>query len=359
MDKNIVIREYREGDEVSIMKLRGLVLSGSKDMDWWVWQYKQNPAGEPIIIVAEDGDTNEIVSHFSYIPLRMKIENNIIYAVTSVDLMVHPNYRGLGIYNKSRLKGLGIARQKGYIFEYSFPNLDMLPINRKYGIRPVFKKTPLWVKTLHFDNVVAKYLNNHGILTSFVKAASMGLMRVIDRSRNYQITTQLREINKIDERFDTLWQEASSHHKITLVRDRAYLEWRYIKKPGTEYTIYIAEQDIQLRGYIILRIVEENGLRIGWIVDILTRSKHSLVMMDLIGKAIQYFRMLKIDVILCVIPPSTYLATSIKKFGFLMLSRWRRQEFQIVCVVITPKYHESLLYNPNHWYLTRGDSDLV
>jgi len=238
MDKNIITREYREGDEISIMKLRGLVLTGSKDMDWWVWQHRQNPAGEAIITIAETEDVkNEyrIIGHQASLPLRVKINNDIRYIFTTVDTMNHPGYRGLGIYSELRRMRLEIAKQRNYLFAYSFPNLDMRPINRKQQAKLISKKTPMWIKILKVSNISIKYLSNVGIFTDLVKVVGGGLIRIADRLTNRQIHTEVREIDKIDDRFDILWQQASSHHKIMLVRDRAYLEWRYIKKPDANY----------------------------------------------------------------------------------------------------------------------------
>ncbi len=359
MDKNILIREYREGDEVSILKLRGLVLSSPKDMDWWIWQHKQNPAGHAVFTIAEDEGEREIVGHFGYIPLKFKIESDICLVVAAVDSMVRHGYRGYGIYSQSRQELLKIGGRNNFIFEYSFPNLNMLPINRKYGITPVFQKTPLWVKPLRVRNVVTRYLKNGSILASLITAIGKGLVRITDRSIDCEIRTQVREVKEIDERFDTLWHQASSHHKIMLIRDRAYLDWRYVKKPDADYTIYISEDRDKLLGYIVLRTIVDNGLRIGWIVDILTSYKDNPASIDLLTKAVQYFKAIGIDMVLCVMPPKAYLAASLIKHGFLMISKWRRHKYQIFCEVIIPKYPESLLHNPDNWYLTRGDSDLI
>jgi hypothetical protein len=132
-----------------------------------------------------------------------------------------------------------------------------------------------------------------------------------------------------------------------------------VKKPDADYTIYVSEDKDKLLGYIVLRTIEDNDLRIGWIADMLTSSRDSPASMDLITKAVQYFKVMGIDMVLCVMPPKAYIATSLRKHGFLMISKWRRYKFQIFCEIIIPKYPESLLHNPDNWYLTRGDSDLI
>lgn len=47
------VREYKCGDEGEILKLHTLVFGSEAKADWWQWRYKQNPAGEPVIVLAE------------------------------------------------------------------------------------------------------------------------------------------------------------------------------------------------------------------------------------------------------------------------------------------------------------------
>jgi GNAT superfamily N-acetyltransferase len=359
MNKNVVIREYKEGDEASILKLRGLVLSGSKDMDWWVWQHKLNPAGQAIIAVAEDKDTKGIIGHHNYLPMRLKVGDSTCQMVTTADLMVHPDYRRLGIYRKLRQRLHELSRKKHLQFAYSFPNELAASIRDRLGSGTILKKTPLWVKSLHLNNVLFRYLNINRKFITYASVIGKMALKIADRSRNYQVRTQIREVKIIDERFNSLWQQASSHHMIMLVRDRAYLDWRYIKRPDADYTIYISEQEDQLLGYIVLRTTEENGLKSGWIADILTKDKKDPAAMDLIAKTVQHFKATDTDIILCVMPPKAYLTPILRKHGFILISKWIGSKYPIDYDPFEPTYPETMLTNPNNWYITRGDSDLI
>ena len=359
MDKDFIIREYREGDEVSILKLRGLVLSGSKSIDWWMWQHRQNPAGPAIITVAQSEYGSGIIGHECVVPLRIKVGENTSLSGTSIDNMVHPDYRGLGVYKQIRQKVDELVKQGNIQFLYTFTNQVAYYINLKIGSRSLFKKTPLWVKPLRMENNVSRYLGGNGIPSWLLTVTGRGFIKFTTRSENYKVRTQVKEIKEVDERFDSLWEQASSHHKIMMVRDRAYLDWRYIKRPDANYTIYISEQGNQLLGYIVVRIIEDNGLQIGWITDILTSSKETPASTDLIWRAIQYFRSNEVDLVLCTLPSRAYLAHSLRRQGFLFASRWQKAISAVTVKLITPKYDESFITNPHSWYITRGDTDLI
>jgi hypothetical protein len=361
MTKSFIFREYKQSDVSHILKLRGLVLSGEKNKYWWLWQHRLNPAGDAIVIVAElkENGKPKIVGHSCYLPYRVKVHEEFCCAVTEIDTMVHPDYRGHRIYSRIRGEEDRIARLRNYHFNLAFPNEKMLPVNKKHGVQPLFKKTPLWVKPINIKNMTSRYLGELNIFNQLLTAVGKVLIKITNQSGVHRINTQVNKIDKIDERFDNLWRQAYSLHKIIVVRDRAYLNWRYIAKPDADYTIYISEQDNQLLGYIVLRTIMDNSIKIGWIADILTNSRETTASTDLISRAIQHFTSAGVDLILCVMPPKAYLIPSLRRFGFLYASRWQNNKDCVNCRSITSKFSETLLHKSEDWFLTRGDSDLI
>ncbi len=353
------IRGYREGDEVPIMKLRSLVFNDSKGMDWWIWQHKQNPAGQAYINVAELQDEGKIIGHECYVPLRIKIGDSTGVIAVSVDNMVHPDYRGLGVYKQVRKKARELRHQNRFDFIYNFNNEIAYRINLTMGTKLLYEKAPRWIKPLDIKKFIQRYFTKSRLVAHLFTPIGNVVIKLSDRSGTSPIHTKVREVKEIDDRFDDLWQQASFLHPIMLVRDRAYLDWRYVKKPDASYTIYISEQDGQLLGFIVLKVARNNGLQMGWIADVLTHSKDTPAISDLIAKAIQHFKMVGADIISCTLPLKTYLTSSLRRFGFLFASRWQRGINPITISPITSVYPVSFLLNPNNWFITRGDSDLI
>jgi GNAT superfamily N-acetyltransferase len=328
-------------------------------MDWWVWQHRQNPAGEAIITVAEAEDEHNIIGHECLLPLRIKIGSGTYLIANSIDSMVHPEFRGFGIYRQIIQKSIENTKRNAILFTYNFPNKIAYRANKNIGVKPIFKKTPLWVKPLHLRNIASRYTGKNGMGTQLLTVIGKGFLGMLDKSRNYQIHTDIREVKEIDDRFDNLWQQASPHHRIILVRDKAYLDWRYAKKPDADYIIYVSEQGNRLLGYIVLRDIEDKDLKIGWIADILTRHKDTPALMDLVTKAILHFRTQGSDMVLCVMPPRAYLVPSLQKHGFIFISKWRRRISTVRIRESVPNNDKLQLYNSNDWFLTWGDSDLI
>jgi hypothetical protein len=328
-------------------------------MDWWMWQHKQNPAGQAYINVAELQGEENIIGHECYVPLRIKIGDSIGLIAVSVDNMVHPDYRGLGVYKQVRKKARELRHQNRYDFIYNFNNDIAYRINLPMGTKLLYEKAPLWIKPLDIEKFIHKYFANSRFIAHLFTPIGKVIIKLGDRSGTSPIYSKVSEVKEIDDRFNTLWQQASFLHPIMLVRDRAYLDWRYIKRPDANYTIYISEQNGRLLGFVVLRVTQNNGLQMGWIADILTHSPDMQIVSDLIDQAVKYFKMLGVDTIMCTLPLKTYLTSSLRRFGFLFASKWQRGINPITISPITSAYPESFLLNPNNWYLTRGDSDLI
>ena len=94
-------------------------------------------------------------------------------------------------------------------------------------------------------------------------------------------------------------------YSIQLVRDRAFLEWRFAQRPDTDYTILAAEgEGARLRGYAVLNSGEMFGLRVGFILDLAAAGNDAAS--ALVRHALQGFREQNVDAAGCLMLPHTW-----------------------------------------------------
>ncbi len=124
MKKKWTTRPYRYGDEEGILSLFSSNVKESgfrnRNREWWQSHYKQNPAGDAIIWVAEAG--NEIVAHQSWVPKKLKPFSQTIIAGRSGDSRTKADYRRQGIFRELLLKGHETAMKKGWSLFIGLPN---------------------------------------------------------------------------------------------------------------------------------------------------------------------------------------------------------------------------------------------
>jgi len=159
--------------------------------------------------------------------------------------------------------------------------------------------------------------------------------------------TSISEISTFSKEFDELWERNSNRSKVMVVRDRKYLDWRFINKPGKEYVAFKARSGGKTSGYIVLKITNDKS----YIMDILTDDDHRIGR-DLISYAVEHSR--REGAKDMVFPFLDKGLTSIvsdlgfgrSKIGFHLMARSYDQEIS-----------QSLMGDKKNWYFSYGDID--
>jgi len=352
-------RQYKEGDERGILDLYKLVFGNGISTEDWEWKYKRNHPSQALIILAEaDG---RVVGQYALLPRLMKVEDNISIGSLSVDTMVHPAYRGQGMFITLTKEAYELAKSRGIHFVYGFPNRNSHHgFITKLDWADLYKGIPLLVKPLNLENILRKRLVDNKLLAGLGDKIGNIAMRALYRSQRNVPVCSVKEISSFDPRFDSLWDGASRGHKIMVIRDKAYLTWRYVEKPGNAYVILIAEKEENLLGYIVLKCMEEFGLQIGFIVDMLTVPEELRVSADLISAALKYFGLRQMDIVGCLMLPCTRYSHSLKQAGFInALQKLLPQDMYLGVRGLSSQYPVTFLTDPNNWFISWGDHDVI
>ena len=352
------IREYREGDENLIFELASAVHGAARDrerwMRWWYWMYRDNPAGTGKIWVAEH--EGRIVGHYALISQHVKIGEEIQKVCQNVDDMTHPDYRYRGIYAALEKRALDEAGKAGANITIGFPNDAAYPGHIKLGWHDLCSIETM-IKPLNPLNILGKYLPNRLLakICAWLAGSAMNLFLGTGKPA-YVDGLVITRMKSFDDRIDSLWSKVSKYYEIIGVRNKDYLNWRYINIPGVDYTIYMAEREGQIAGYIVLKRGELRGLACGYIFDLIVAPGEVEIARHLVLKAIEHFKQEKVDLILYqMIGPKAY-HDIFRKSGFI-ISRFISRRFRFIIYLHSPKISEKLVKNPGHWFVQVGDSD--
>jgi len=308
------VRAYQKGDENGIYKLEkqidtmypGRNYNYNDWKKWWEWKYLENPVNEnnPKIWVAEFKD--QIIGCNAFLPIKMKIKSEKIIVTQNVDLMVHPDFRRQGIYQNLAKEALADLKQKKSYIIYGFPNRFSYYGNIKYGW---FDISPLniGIKPLKIDRFIEKNLSNSFLIKkSLLKKIYVNLIKriittifkekKIKNSKNISAS----QVLSFDDEINDFWYKISDDYNIIVVRDKDYLNWRYVNVPDKKYIIFLAKENDEICGYIIIRCEsQEIKDKYGSIYDIVTLKNRSDIVYSLLGKAIEYFVSEDADFIHC------------------------------------------------------------
>lgn len=347
------VREYLEGDEEGILELREIALTGSKNRQWWEWQFKNGPAGPANIWLAVTGP--KVVAHNALVPVPMKIGEQVCKGSLAVDVITHPDYQRQGIQNTIRKQLFDSNRSKGIRISYGAATRNIFPIyGRIDSPYPHFYicQPALLVKIVSLGKVLTSRYKIPAIIGNL-----LGNVWKRITSRNPSLKNagiKVVQVSSFDKSIDEFWQKASGIKQVMVVKDMKYLNWRYVEKPGEEYKIFIAKRQEDTVGYVVLKL-EKNAMTRGYIVDLLTLPDEDIITQVLVTRAMEYFRAEAAATISCLMLPDAPYYRILRKLGFMH----RSSGLQLGTRLYDRNLPGELVTDPANWYFVWGDNDTI
>jgi hypothetical protein len=157
---------------------------------------------------------------------------------------------------------------------------------------------------------------------------------------------------RFDARFDELWRVASRDYAGIMVRDQAYLSWRFDRCPNRQYTRHIAERRGAVVGYMVIRESRSGGALRGRIVDYLVGRNDLTAFDSLVRAVMKDFRSRGAVSVTCSVSASqAEHIRRLRRHGFLYRAQGAR------LVASRGRYDEKLA-TIKDWFFTYADGDI-
>jgi GNAT superfamily N-acetyltransferase len=345
VEREWTTRRYREGDEDQILELRGLVTGDPRSKQWWQWMCRDGPSGPAAIMLAEA--KQKIIGHYAAILFPLKIGDKATKGGHGIDLMVHPDYRNQGVFTVM-LKTLA-ATINDVSINFGTPNDQSRPGFNKHLQALEICEVPLLVKVTDWGSLLK---GRYGIPVYAGKLLGFARELIIGRAspaKNAQV--EIEQVASFDERIDKLWMKASKLKNIMVIKDKKYLNWRYVAKPGNEYKRLIAKRQDEIAGFIVFNFEKGSPDR-GYIMDILTAPGEDAVGETLITRAVACLKADGAAMISCLMLQDTPYYRTLRKLGFM-----RRPGAGLCVRVFDRNIPREFVKDPGNWYYVIGDDD--
>ena len=336
-----------------ILSLRGVVF-GEEERDkldprFWQWEFMGGPDGKAFLYIVED--QKKIIGHFADIPRRFSVQGEVVLGTLSLDLMVHPDYWRKGIFSAMGKYGAEKVKQENGRFLIAFPIRSETILGlRKIGWKEV-AKLPVLVYPIRFKGILSRYVHFPplgllmGGIARFFYFFLYGL-----KMRKKPGGIEIDQVGSLDEPFDDFWQKASVLYPMMGIRNRDYLNWRFLQHPTRNYVIYRAKKSGEMRGYIVLRNVDLLKFNSAVIVDLLALDEEALL--ALVEKGIQHSRQERADLLGFMVPQDHLYYKLLRRKGFL-------PSLKTFLFMIYSHADQSILLSPGKWYVNWGDTDVI
>lgn len=208
------------------------------------WKFSNNPAGAGMIAVARDSE-GRILGLNGFVPSRFRAEGARTIGYQSMDTIVSPEARGMGVFGK--LINRFYEQSDGGLL-YGFPNLNSSPaFFGKLGWSS-FGPAPMLVRPLRtglFLGRIARFLPD------------VALPIIGPRARD------AREIAVFDDTATQAWQRFSTPIGYAVERDADYLNWRLRDHPSASYSTIQATDG----SFVVGTVADKHEAKIGYAME--------------------------------------------------------------------------------------------
>lgn len=351
------IRPYQEGDGEKIRGLFRTVYSRDLDAKEWEWRYLSNPSSLVAISIAET-EHGEVIGQYALQPIPMKVEDRNCLGTLSLDTMTHPDFRNQGMFVKLAEHNYAFARRNGVVLTYGFPNENSRHgFFRRLDWRPLAPAAPVYLRPMKMDSLLKNRFGSRRTVSLAGRFLQWGWNRLYSAGAGKRASCDVLPVKEVDPRWDHFWNRVSSFIPVGLIRNAAFMRWRYLAHPVFPYALFAAVRDADIVGYVVLRLESRFGMRIGHIVDLLAQDERAFG--DLLHRSLLYFEENGAEIASFLMMPRFAKAEHLGRFGFFRLpARFSPQELYLGVRSHEPSLAPSLS-DPDRWYITWGDHDRV
>lgn len=314
------------------------------------WLYQDNPAGEALLCLLQDGGSHEILGSNALFPRPLRHGSRRFRGGIAGDLMVLRSHRSLGPAVQLQRAMIGYCGEADLQLPYGFPNKKSAPIMQRVGYQKVGAMVE-WVLPLHSAYYLQKHIRQPwlrrplAVVLDLVLRLRPGPFKWgFDKPRNCYTT------NTFDACFDDLWSRIASRYSLVGEKSASFLDWRYRRCPSGTRRAFVVKstEGERLDGYVIFSIVDKRA----HIADFAHDAEH-LDLDELLKRFIHAQRQAGMDAISAPMAASTDITRHFERRGFRA-----RGEMNPLMLFIPPGVDlapGSLLEGP--WYLVPGDND--
>lgn len=341
IEQEFDIGPYRPGEEAAILDCFRACFGLDVALPVWRRLFLDNPGGTAILILARKKEV--VVGQAAILPKPIAAFGHHGLAGHSIWLMTRPEWQRRGLSRTLAAFAENIARERGLLAIYGFANEQSHHGIDKYQGRRPLKPFPLMLRPLspiHAGvSLVRKRLGVEGEPPPVLDAPSWSKPA-------------------FDDRHTALFQQAQRLPSIAVIRDRAYLSWRYPSVADSLYRQHDSVTASGLEGTVIVRATQQAGLCVIAVMEWLWTSEASAG--KLMREVVQLARSARAHAVVALAMPGTAQRQRLHRLGFVGIPNMFLPEPTTLMVCrLGPSPDEALWLMPSNWYLTFGDGTLI
>lgn len=364
-----ISRRFTEQDKRELNDLYNYVFNHARTIENFDWEFIDNPQGKAHSWVLKDSDPPRIIGHYGLIPLEFGYFGKSLLAGKTENAMLHPEYRGKGLYQPFEVDCIQQASQRFQLIWTSYSaavnthiKAGYIPVGKLISYVHVNKAS---MATMLEDLIKNKTGISNRKLNVFLRklseCAAQILTLMFSRSPVADGEMELKrveDINTIAKELDELWDSVKAEYGITVARSARYLRWRISNNPYLKYDFHIVLKHQKVVGYVITCIVSRRGKnKKGIIVDILATEPSTKILDCILAQAVSIFHRSGVERIeFPTLKSDNFINKALKRAGFVsfdsIYTKLRGSNPDFLVIPLDNTLNSKVVFDPNNWYFT-------
>jgi hypothetical protein len=303
------------------------------------WLYLDNPDGLAKAWFVLDDRNGEVVGATAAFPRRVRLKGRSepVVAWNCGDFSISLKHRTMGAAIKLRRAARESIDRAERLFLYAHPNNRMLQVHLKVGHMPLGRMVryakPLMMSTGN----------------RFVDGVSKTMLRLAGADWLVRSRYEIEQVDTIaSPEFDALDEAASRRLGTALVRDGAYVDWRFRRNPLKRYDVITARRGGRLAGYLAFSVDEGLALVSDWL------SETPEAVAPLFAGLLRELRRRDVRAVSAIALETHPDWRRLQYLGFR-----RRPDFSTAVTYVPEDCRDrSSIVSADAWYMTVGDRDV-
>ncbi len=234
---------YRPGDDREILALFNAGFGRDRSLETWNWRFQRNPYGGPYASLARRNSDGSLVGTYMCLPFKLAVDGDPVLAFQIVDLVVHPDYRKQGMFERMARHSYEMLAGAGARAILAFPN----PTAMSY---PGFTRTLGWKPLCHVRRLTLRLdIERQLRLLLPIPGLARGLNSGFRAVSHWQLERRRRQLvrSSAAKLEFCLWREAPpgcdslcsacrTQPRLSFWKDAEYFRWRYDQNPDYDFT---------------------------------------------------------------------------------------------------------------------------
>ena len=345
----IQVRPYATGDEPGLLALFTSVFGRASTLEQWRWKLHWPHCGVDNVWLARAG--GRAIFQYAGIPTRFSLDHRPATMMVSVDTMTAPEFRRRGLLTRVAAQAYAQWRSCGVPFVIGLPNQQWRSRTAALGWQPLFPLQWL-VRPLRPELVLARRLGAHLIERAGFLAAPWN--RYWDNRIQKDRSVSLEPAAAAGAEFDELWHALEPCWALSTVRDRQWVDWRFLKSPSRAYAVTLARRRGTPVGYAAQSLSGTPECPTAYLAELVAAPTDVGARDSLMRGALRSARRHGAQALITLAIPGTSNHDWLRRCGF-----FPRQSFSVRLVPLTDRLPWELMRDPTQWNLSGADFDVV